>query len=63
MRLRTAGPRYRKAFAEGDPDHTGVWFGEMAGIIHSIEPAAVIVERMVADAAIQLARHGGATIS
>lgn len=54
------GPRYRNAFAEGDPDNTGVWFGEAAGLIHSIEPAGAIVERMVADAAKQLSRYGGA---
>lgn len=50
------GPRYRQAFAEGDPDHTGVWFGEAAGLIHAIEPAGVIVERM-ADEAAQLLRR------
>jgi nitronate monooxygenase len=57
------GPRYRKAFAEGDPDHTAVWFGEAAGLIHAIEPAAVIIERMVAEAAFHLTRRGGATLS
>jgi len=45
------GPRYRAAFADGDPDNAGVVFGEAAGLIHSIEPAAVIVERMVDEAA------------
>lgn len=50
------GPRYRQAFNEGDPDHTGVWFGEAAGLIHAIEPAAEIVERMAADAAHLLER-------
>jgi nitronate monooxygenase len=59
----TEGPRYRKAFTEGDPDNTAVWFGEAAGLIHTIEPASVIIERMVADAAFHLARHGGATLS
>lgn len=49
------GPRYRKAFAEGDPDNTGVWFGEAAGLIHAIEPAATIVERMASGAARLLA--------
>jgi nitronate monooxygenase len=44
------GPRYRKAFAEGDPQRTGVWFGEAAGLIHSIEPAGTIVERIAAEA-------------
>ena len=27
------GPLYRQAFMEGDPDNTGVWFGEAAGLI------------------------------
>jgi nitronate monooxygenase len=48
------GPRYLQAFAEGDPDNTGVWFGEAAGLVDAVEPAATIVERMVAEAA-----HGG----
>ena len=56
------GPRYRQAFAAGDPDNTGVWFGEAAGLIAAVEPAAVIVERMVAEAADRLSRHGGAGI-
>jgi len=57
------GPRYRQAFAEGDPENTAVWFGEAAGVIDAVEPAAVIVERMVADAALRLGRHGGATLA
>jgi nitronate monooxygenase len=61
--LAIEGPRYRQAFAAGDPDHTAVWFGESAGLIHAIEPAAAIVERMVADAALHLTRRGGATLS
>jgi len=54
------GPRYRQALAAGDPENTGVWFGEAAGIIHAIEPAAVIVERMAAEAIAQIERCGGA---
>jgi nitronate monooxygenase len=54
------GPRYRQAFEAGDPEHAAVWFGEAAGVIHSIEPAAAIVERMVAEAAARLQSHGGA---
>jgi len=54
------GPRYRQAFNEGDPDHTAVWFGEAAGLIGAIEPAADIVERMAAQAAALLERQGGA---
>jgi len=57
------GPRYRQAFAEGDPDNTAVWFGEAAGLIEAIEPAALIVERMVSEAADRLRRHGGATVA
>ena len=56
------GARYREAFALGDPDNTGVWFGEAAGLIHSIEPASVIVERMAAEAVLYLERHGRAKI-
>jgi nitronate monooxygenase len=45
------GPRYLQAFADGDPENTAVWFGEAAGLVDTIEPAAVIIERMVSDAA------------
>lgn len=45
------GPRYRAAFADGDPDSAAVFFGEAAGLIRSIEPAASIVERLVEEAA------------
>lgn len=54
------GPRYREAFAAGDPDNTGVWFGEAAGLIGAIEPASVIIDRMAADAARLLAGGTGA---
>ncbi|HEX6958483.1 MAG TPA: nitronate monooxygenase [Ferrovibrio sp.] len=50
------GPRYRQAFTAGDPDNTGVWFGEAAGIIRSIEPAAAIVETMAQQAEAALKR-------
>ena len=59
---RVEGPRYRQAFEAGDPEHTAVWFGEAAGLIHSIEPAAAICERMVAQAAERLRSHGSATL-
>ncbi len=45
------GPKYRKGFTEGDPETTGVWFGEAAGIIRKIEPAGDIVQRIAAEAA------------
>lgn len=44
-------PRYRQAFADGDPENAGVWFGEAAGLIAEVEPAATIVERMASEAA------------
>jgi nitronate monooxygenase len=59
--LAVEGPRYRQAFAEGDPENTGVWFGEAAGLIHAIEPAAAIVERMAAEAAQRVAACAGAS--
>ena len=43
----------------GDPEHTAVWFGEAAGLIHSIEPAATIVADTVRQA-LQALRAGGA---
>ncbi len=49
--LAVEGPRYREAVAAGDPDNAAVWFGEAAGLIHAIEPAAAIVERMAQEAA------------
>lgn len=57
------GPRYRQAFAAGDPEHAGVWFGEAAGLIDSVDCAAEIIERMVDGAALQLAHCGGAQIA
>lgn len=50
------GPRYKAAFEAGDPEHTAVWFGEAAGLVHAIEPAAALVERTVADALARLRR-------
>jgi nitronate monooxygenase len=51
QQIATEGPRYLQAFADGDPDDTAVWFGEAAGLVDGIEPAASIVERMVTEAA------------
>jgi nitronate monooxygenase len=56
-------PRYRQAFAEGDPDNTGVWFGEAAGLIGAVEPASVIVERMAAEAVDLLGSRAGAMLA
>lgn len=57
------GPKYRQAFAAGDPENTGVWFGEAAGLIDRIDSAAAIMERIVDDAVLRLERSGGATLS
>jgi nitronate monooxygenase len=42
--------KYRAAWAEGNPEGSNTFIGEAAGLIHAVEPAAVIVERMVAEA-------------
>jgi nitronate monooxygenase len=52
--VRVEGPRYRQAFAAGDPDNTGVWFGESSGLIHEILPAETIMQRMVEQASARL---------
>jgi nitronate monooxygenase len=48
--IAVAGPKYRQAFAEGDPDNAAVWFGEAAGLIRDIECAGDIVSRIAAEA-------------
>ncbi len=50
-------PAYAKAFQAGDADNAAVWFGEAAGLIHDVAPAATILERM-ADEAAQCLRRG-----
>jgi nitronate monooxygenase len=60
--IATEGPRYRQAFTEGDPENTGVWFGEVAGLIHGIEPAGAIVERMASEAARCLEDRAGVAL-
>ncbi len=55
-------PKYRAAFEAGDADNAGVIFGEAAGLIGAIEPAATIVERMVAEAQDTL-RRGAALVT
>jgi nitronate monooxygenase len=42
--------KYTAAFSAGNTQDAGVWFGEAAGLISSIEPAGVILERIVAKA-------------
>jgi nitronate monooxygenase len=42
--------KYRKAWAEGDPDKSNTFVGEVVGLIDKIEPTAVIMERMIEEA-------------
>lgn len=55
----TMAPAYREAWANGDGDNAGVFFGEATGLIHEIEPAATIVERLVAEAETVLGSSAG----
>jgi nitronate monooxygenase len=48
------GPKYARAFAQGDTENAAVVFGEAAGLIAAIEPAAAIIEKMVEDAVLAL---------
>jgi nitronate monooxygenase len=57
--IETEGPAYRQAFTAGDPERTGVWFGEAAGLVASIEPAAEIVESIASEAAVIVRHRGG----
>jgi len=51
--------KYRQAWAEGDPEGSNTFIGEAAGLIQAIEPAAIIIERMVsgAEACVQRAAN------
>ncbi len=49
--------KYRKAWAEGDPEGSNTFVGEVAGLIHDIEPAADIIQRMVNEAEARLSYH------
>lgn len=54
----TEGPKYREAFAAGDPEGAAVWFGEAAAMVDRIEPAGDIVRRIAAEAEALLAGSG-----
>ena len=51
--------RYRAASKAADPAIAATIVGEGVGLIHAIEPAAVILERMVAEAEQLLKRGAG----
>jgi nitronate monooxygenase len=42
--------RYVTAMQSGDPDNTGVWVGEAAGLIHDVRPAADLLQKIAEDA-------------
>jgi nitronate monooxygenase len=48
--------RYSSAAQKGDPNNTGVWIGEAAGLIHDVKLAGEIVSNMVAEAKALLSR-------
>jgi nitronate monooxygenase len=48
--------RYYSAMNSGDPENTGVWIGEAAGLMHDVRPAADIVSQIVQDAERHLRR-------
>jgi nitronate monooxygenase len=48
--------KYRAAWAAGDPEGSNTFVGEVAGLIHAIEPAGVIIKRMVHEAERKIAR-------
>lgn len=54
--ITTEGPKYRQAFTNGDPEDTGVWFGEAAGMISDIQPAGDIITNMMVDAAARIGK-------
>jgi len=57
-RIASENQRYWAAFTAGDADNAGVFMGEAVGAIHDVQPAARIIEQMVAEAHGRL-RHAG----
>jgi nitronate monooxygenase len=53
----TERPRYAAAVTAADFDTAVIFCGEGIDLIHSVEPAGAIVERLVADAEASLARR------
>lgn len=42
--------KYRAAWAAGDPERSNTFVGEVAGLIHAIEPVDTIISRIVSEA-------------
>ncbi|MFA5520560.1 MAG: nitronate monooxygenase [Castellaniella sp.] len=49
-RAAAVGIEYRKAFAQGDPEQTAVFFGEAAGLIQSVDSVDAIMRHIEAQA-------------
>lgn len=60
--LRDAGPAvgedWTRAFLAGDADASNTVVGEAVGLIHDVQPAAEVIERIVAEATTLLRAHG-----
>jgi nitronate monooxygenase len=50
-------PKYRKAWAEGDPEKSNTFVGEVAGLLHRIEPVQDIVARLMRETESRLAAY------
>jgi nitronate monooxygenase len=48
--------KYRKAWAEGDPEGSNTFVGEVVGLISDIPPAGEVIRRIVEEAKVQLGR-------
>ena len=46
--------KYRKAWADGDPEKSNTFVGEVVGLIRKIEPTGEIIQRMVQEASLLL---------
>jgi nitronate monooxygenase len=52
--------KYRKAWADGDPEGSNTFVGEVVGLIDGIEPVGDLIRRMAGDAEACLKRFGPA---
>ena len=51
--------RYFAAMESGDPENTGVWVGEAAGLIHDVPPAGDVLQKIADDAERLIERTAG----
>ncbi len=54
--------RYMSAMQGGDPENTGVWVGEAAGLIQDVRPAGDLLQKIVSDAELLLSRKAGSLV-